>query len=282
MTLNRPNPRLQILRAQLAAEADAVRMQRASYKISNAIGCSCPVPAPDADSLPLPPDYWSDLEHWLKTLAPAKPDAKQRESHAPVTIGFDLGAPEGDTTVIALAPAKPAAPEAPFPAPPQLPPVPGLALADIHAYIRDRLASTSSADGAALIGERPAEPRTIPVPWDQWHEKAMRDMVKPAQQPAQKASTHSVCIRSHGVWKAGEVTRWHSAKPGTPDNWLPCDESGWVTHVPTADAVCPVPRGVLFSVRMRDGQESAPGTSAWSWGPACDGTIIAWRPIAQS
>lgn len=87
MNMNRPSPRLAILRAELAAKDDAIRLQRASYKITAAGGISCPVPAPDADSLPLPPSYWDDLEYWLKTLAPAKPATPQPAAQGAALVG---------------------------------------------------------------------------------------------------------------------------------------------------------------------------------------------------
>lgn len=207
--------------------------------------------------LPMPPSYSEDLEQWLA----------QREServHEAVL--------ERQRSARSVAPAKPAAPEAPFPAPPQLPPVPGLALADLHVYIRDLLASTSSAaDGAALIGTKPAAP---------------------AQHPAQKASTHSVCIKAHksmGLNRdIGTVVPRLPHHRSHPECWLPCDESGWVTHVPTADSVCPVPDDVAFEAKWRNGKVCSLDniylrgeTSAWSlFGN--DLGLVAWRPIAQS
>ena len=70
MQMNRPSPRLAILRAQLAAEQFGALCQRAEYIISAEQPRCRPAPPPDADSLPLPPDYWSELERWTKTLTP--------------------------------------------------------------------------------------------------------------------------------------------------------------------------------------------------------------------
>lgn len=191
MPLNKPSPRLAILRAQLAAKAADEAFARALYSYSAQNPRTLRALPPLADSLPLPPSYWDDLEHWLKTLAPAKPAA-------------------------------------------------------------------------------------------------------PTQQPAQKASTHSVCIKAHksiGVNRdIGTVVPMLPHHRSRPEYWLPCDESGWVTHVPTADAVCPVPDGVRFETRRRDGSIAGDGwnpRNAWELGhshsrePVC-GDIIAWRPIAQS
>lgn len=47
------------------------------------------------DDPPLPPDYWSDLEHWLKTLAPAKPVAP-RTGWIPHTPTADSTCPVPD------------------------------------------------------------------------------------------------------------------------------------------------------------------------------------------
>ena len=81
MQMNRPSPRLAILRAQLAAEQFGALCQRAEYIISAEQPRCRPAPPPDADSLPLPPSYWDDMEEmWpasAETLTPAKPAAQQ-------------------------------------------------------------------------------------------------------------------------------------------------------------------------------------------------------------
>lgn len=77
MSMNKPSPRLAILRAQLAAKAADESFARALYSYSAQNQRTLRALPPLADSLPLPPSYWDDLEHWLKTLAPAKPAAPQ-------------------------------------------------------------------------------------------------------------------------------------------------------------------------------------------------------------
>lgn len=55
----------------------------------------------------------------------------------------------------------------------------------------------------------------------------------------------------------------------------PCDASGWISHTPTADAVCPVPEGVEFEVRRRNSVLNTMGTDNCLW-------QARWRPVVQS
>lgn len=66
-----------------------------------------------------------------------------------------------------------------------------------------------------------------------------------------------------------------------------CDADGWISHTPTADAVCPVPGGVEFETKRRDGDivdhRSTPA-GAWELGyrhsrTMSPGDVVAWRPI---
>lgn len=332
--LNKPSPRLAILRAQLAAEADAIRIQRASYKISNAVGCSCPVPAPDADSLPLPPDYWSDLEHWLKTLAPAKPAAEQpaksqdasgwrRGPRVPygerlglwhvravaddkdvsnasdaVRLGFVTGC-EYRPAVSGAAVGDPydeskytSAAQHPEPTADvwhsEAPSVAGVyqCLTDVlhvgewYSHYDGQSWSGLSARSSGL--SKADHRNRIVTKTCKWLRLIEAD--KPAQQPAQKASTHSVCIKarkSHGFNRdIGTVLPLPPHCMSRPEYWLPCDESGWVTHVPTADAVCPVPDGMKYQARLANGEIGV--HCGWTDKPHPERRIIAWRPIAQS
>lgn len=90
MSMNKPSPRLAILRAQLADKAADESFARALYSYSAQNPRTLRALPPLADSLPLPPSYWDDLEHWLKTLAPAKPAAPQ-PCKAPAASGWRLG-----------------------------------------------------------------------------------------------------------------------------------------------------------------------------------------------
>lgn len=211
--------------------------------------------------LPLPPDYWSDLEHWLKTLAPAKPAAEQPEPAADV---WHSTAPSVAGVYIASTNKR----------------------TDTRRYWNGSQWSMPWYDESTEHVYR-SRPTTVPILW-----LHLIEADKPAQQPAQKASTHSVCIKAHGFadWQVGDVWPLATDEFAYPEYWLPCDESGWVTHVPTADAVCPVPEGVDHETKRRNGEILGSDCStslAWQLGhkerrvPHED-DIIAWRPIAQS
>lgn len=235
--------------------------------------------------LPMPPSYWDDLDHWLKTLAPAKPAAEQPEpaadvwhSEAPSVAGVYETRPESCDASKAR-----------------------LRWWDGSAWHMNHDSTTASIDDVRKTGVRNGSPLGQLL----WRRLIEAD--KPAQQPAQKASTHSVCIKAYVgatgfAYEVGyvclvpfdEIQRIGGDKK---QHWLPCDESGWVTHVPTADAVCPVPAGVAFEVRLRDhgmlcpssneGLRNALGVCWWRKGLhnraiECNADIIAWRPIAQS
>lgn len=214
---------------------------------------------------PLPPSYWSDLEHWLKTLAPAKPaEVKPAPSDAwAPAIGDRIMINEGvdragfyfpgDTGIIigidhdfdlkvkfdASSKAK----------------------VSNFWYVNPknaRLASTSSADGAALVVEK---------------------------------MKHSVCIKAHGFaeWVVGEVMPGGTAKWAHPENWRACTPEGWVPHTPTADSMCPVPDGVAYEALRRSGTITLFGgvpDNAWQIGFKYDrspvpGDVVAWRPISD-
>lgn len=108
MNMNLPSPRLAILRAQLAAEAESTRRRRANYKLSNEVGCSCHVPAPNAADLPLPPSYDEDLLEWLlelqarkDALVPQKKALVHKWLHGEFTVN---NAAQGDAYVSAKRP----------------------------------------------------------------------------------------------------------------------------------------------------------------------------------
>lgn len=272
MTLNRPNPRLAILRAQLAAKAEAEQLQRDTMRLMALAPIRCKAPAPDAATLPLPPSYWDDMEEmWpasAETLAPAKPAAKQPEpssdvwhSEAPSVVGVYIASADRCTGVISywngskwhigagnVRDAR------------RMPPRTTFAVewfrlieADAPTDLAARLASTSgAADGAALIGfDRSAAPGVAKL-------------------------THSVCIKAHGGWKVGQVRVTDAA---FPECFVPCDKDGWIPHTPTADSTCPVPDGMEFEVKRNDGFPVQDGTTILHW--AKGSAICAWRPIAD-
>lgn len=82
-------------------------------------------------------------------------------------------------------------------------------------------------------------------------------------------------------------------KPGTkydPSMYQQPDDAGWFTHDPREDSVCPVPVGVKYEAKSRDGDISPPdafddGDLAWQIGRVRDRSphphdIVAWRVVA--
>ncbi len=59
---------------------------------------------------------------------------------------------------------------------------------------------------------------------------------------------------------------------------------GGITHTPTSGGVCPVPHGVEFTVRLRNGSVLAGARNlSWELGSPglrqpCDGDIVSWWP----
>lgn len=229
--------------------------------------------------LPLPPSYWDDLEHWLKTLAPAKPAAPKpcQEPARPAATVWRTGPMIQSRERIGLWHVRHGersgssarhANDLRFDFSEYRPAAPGTKEGDPYdeskyatADLTVRLASTSSAaDGAALVGAK---------------------------------LTHSVCIKAHGFadWHVGEIWPCHADLFSHPDNWRACDAAGWIPHHPTADSVCPVPDGVRFEARYGDGTPVASTESTrrecvllWKRTDGSDPTndIVAWRPIAKA
>lgn len=97
------------------------------------------------------------------------------------------------------------------------------------------------------------------------------------------------CIRPVG--KIVEVSIGHLTHP---ENWLPCDKDGWISHVPTENSSNPVPKGLSFAVLLRNGRidedtkDNRENDIWWQMGvpgkrePA-NNDILFWRPLkAQS
>lgn len=119
---------------------------------------------------------------------------------------------------------------------------------------------------------------------------------EPAEPVQQAQAKHKVCIRSYTTsrgcaWDIGQLSWGDADDFESPNNWLPCDRGGWVTHLHTADSVCPVPNGVRFEVRQRNGtvrdDEGARHIhSLWKTVPgdtlefAAD--FVAWRPTGTA
>lgn len=101
----------------------------------------------------------------------------------------------------------------------------------------------------------------------QWLRLIKADTPAPAAQESEKPS---VFRSSPLVWRIGSMA-------------FVCDADGWISHTPTADAVCPVPAGVMCNIRYsaEDNHTFPPngnprlGKDWYGWGEI----IHSWRPI---
>lgn len=118
----------------------------------------------------------------------------------------------------------------------------------------------------------------------------------PAKPVRQTTAAHKVCIRPYTTsrgceWSIGQLS-WGAADDfESPNNWLPSDKDGWVTHEPRADSVCPVPAGLEYAYRLRNGKEATGNVNpaCWRLGLVSDGNtkpssidVVAWRPTGAA
>lgn len=82
MRLNKPSPRLEILRAQLAREAVKLKCEQIMYASSAQNPRVSRALPPVAEDLPLPPSYWDALDEWLK-MPRTQPASKTQQPAAP-------------------------------------------------------------------------------------------------------------------------------------------------------------------------------------------------------
>jgi hypothetical protein len=267
--LNKPNPRLEILRAQTAREKFAQQNARELYAHSA---------ANPRTTHHYHPDYDADLAEWLKSLGkkaaplgelqkavtPVKPSASawRRGTDIPVSERVGLWhvqqpAPRfGSDAKNACkwhfdetSRYRPAAPgtneydkydESRY------------ATADLSARLAD---AVGAASGAAMAGLK---------------------------------LKHSVCIKAHGMHVVGNVVMGGSGEPfRLPGAWLACDKDGWIPHTPTADSTCPVPSGLKYEYRLRRGDCHVGGVNPACWLLGVTGArepnsvdVVAWRPVA--
>lgn len=97
--------------------------------------------------------------------------------------------------------------------------------------------------------------------------------------------THQVCIKAHETNVGNTIPVGHVVTGGLMQQsacWLPCDEYGWITHVPTADSVCPVPPGLEIDVMTQQTPTyrhvaRVPRGRLWQVKWDEDSTVVAWR-----
>lgn len=103
--------------------------------------------------------------------------------------------------------------------------------------------------------------------------------------PTSTGPTHQVCIKAHETTVGNTVPIGHVVTGGLmqqPACWLPCDEYGWITHVPTADSVCPVPPGLEIELMTQQTPTyryvcRVPAGRMWQVKWDEDSTVVAWR-----
>lgn len=270
MSMNKPSPRLAILRAQLAAEARELQAYRDAMAGPTWVGAA---PAPDADSLPLPPTYDQDLDAWLISI-----DHAQSRRH------YEM---QPDGAVHDVEPTADAWHS-------ELPTVAGVYIAaayDLCVTQRRHWNGRGWSQNWEVTDDAPLAARrrgTASVHSDvKWLRLIEAD--KPAETAAPAAATHSVCIKAHhnlagAMNHVGDVIEYGPSSRHVPECWLPCDKDGWVSHTPTADSVCPVPAGVNFKVRFRNGHVANERCDYWGsmGGQSAQAEIVAWCPTGAT
>jgi hypothetical protein len=302
--LNRPSPRLQILREQLAREKFAQQNARELYAHSA---------ANPRTTHHYHPDHDADLAEWLKSLG--------RCEQSVFEDWLARVCPSGDVTAVqeqwlrssdylewrderaplgelkkAITPAKPSASA-------------WRRGTDIPVSERVGLWYHGTPGGVVKFPAEicnhfgwfgnteyiPAAPGVrLGDPYDESRYTSVTARLADAGSAASGAAlvgvrlTHSVCIKAHGMHVVGNVVMGGSGEPfRLPGAWLACDKDGWISHTPTADSTCPVPAGVAFEALRRSGSISIFGVpdNAWQLGLKYDrspgpGDVVAWRPIA--
>lgn len=134
-------------------------------------------------------------------------------------------------------------------------------------------------DGDLMVRFDPS-PTSEPGPFWYVSPKNVRFIDTPA--PAAQESAKRVIRMGPRCWRIASL----EGPYGCVHDYT-CDADGWISHTPTADAVCPVPDGVEFETRRRDGEiidrnRTPPG--AWELGfrhsrTFSPGDVVAWRPI---
>lgn len=158
-------------------------------------------------------------------------------------------------------------------------------------YEADRLQFFADCEARTSASQRPLDVR------DHGAQGAALIGVK---QPA-PGLRHMVCVSSPTGAPVGRVYDKHSHKSALAMiasnarlglDYRLCDAEGFIPHTPTTDSVCPVPEGVEFEAKTRDGDTSPRNDfdddgSEWRMGRPGHPSphpfdIVAWRPIAKA
>jgi hypothetical protein len=269
MRLNKPSPRLQILREQLAREKFSTQNARELYAHSA---------ANPRTTHHYHPDYNADLaDMW-----PEKPASKTPQPAVPAT---QPSQPSASAWRIGTD-------------------IPVRERVGLWHYQDDgRHASNAKVAGNLLFAAddryRPAAPGT--KEGDPYDESRYTDDLSARLADAGSAASvdgdgnlrHLVCVYDKKA-HTGRIYEYPTAKAAkhaydaalkTQDmDWRLCDKDGWIPHTPTAVSTCPVPPGVAANVRWRNGSVHKEHTF-FRWDDQ-DGDgkapsdIVAWRPVS--
>jgi hypothetical protein len=79
--------------------------------------------------------------------------------------------------------------------------------------------------------------------------------------------THSVCIKEYMPhdFHVGDVLDGLPHVRFFPENWRACDPDGWIPHIPTPNRACPVPAGVMYQDVLADGEVGESGDNHCNW-----------------
>lgn len=168
-----------------------------------------------------------------------------------------------------------------------------------HAWFEYRPAAPGTKPGDDYDEARYATPQPAAAPvkppllWRPWSREAMASLGDALVHIIEDTSDGRVFTSfahkaSHHLSGTKQWLHYTPAATGTKEGeecnpflyTLP-DADGFFPHEPVAGAVCPVPEGVAYEVRFRDGNVDISGTACrWNWGSCniAEAEITGWRP----
>jgi len=274
--LNKPSPRLQILREQLALEKFELQNARELYAHSAAN----PRTTHHTDH---EYGYNEDLAEWLKSLVkkseplgdlqkaipPAQPSASAWRRGTDIPVSERVGLWHNRCADGAVFPARRAG-SLTFENLMYRHAAPGTkegdkydesryATADLSARLAD---ASSAASGAALVGAK--------------LDSGLRYLVCVSDKNSSAGMIYAYATSEAAMHGYQSVLQM-------PDvDWRLCDKDGFIPHTPTADSKCPVPSGIVgIDVRLANGIVKLGDTpDGWRWSKSNDFDIAGWRPAA--